>query len=67
MDQKKSKKLRALVYVGLAGGLVGVSTMSAAAHGNASSHGIDTQSISWQVDDFTVVDVKADAEKAPTK
>jgi hypothetical protein len=65
MDPKKSKKLRALVYVGLAGGLVGVSTMSTAAHGNASSHTLGTKSINWQADDFKVVDDKTD--RGPVK
>ena len=52
MDRKKS--LRALVYTGLAGGLVGVTSMSAAAHGNASSHVVDSEVLSWQADDFVV-------------
>lgn len=55
MDPKKAKKLRALVYTGLAGGLVGVSTYSAAAHGNASTRSVvDGQQITWQADDFVV-------------
>jgi hypothetical protein len=55
MDPKKAQKLRALVYTGIATGLVGVSTYSAAAHGNASSHSpANGQTISWQADDFVV-------------
>lgn len=65
MDPKNSKKLRALVYAGLAGGLVGVSTMSASAHGNASSHGTITK-IKWQADEI-VVDQQAKQQEASTK
>jgi len=64
MDKKNAKKLRTLVYVGLAGGLVGVTSMSASAHGNASSHTIHAKKLTWQADDF-VVDQKQQA--APTK
>ena len=66
MDAKKSKKLRALVYVGLAGGLVGVSNYSAAAHGNAYSNNTNGAEITWQADEFQVVQqndqVKATAD-----
>jgi hypothetical protein len=65
MDKKNTKKLRALVYVGLAGGLVGVSTMSAAAHGNASSHYLLAKPLTWQADDF-VVDQKQQ-QPVPTR
>lgn len=67
MDPKNSKKLRALVYVGLAGGLVGVSTMSAAAHGNASSNFNLWDRISWQADDIVIDQQTKQQQEAPTK
>mgnify|MGYP000302345318 CR=1 FL=1 len=52
MNPKKTRRLRALVYTGLAGGLVGVSTYSGAAHGNASSHGLlRGQDATWWADE----------------
>ncbi|WP_374674258.1 hypothetical protein [Ideonella sp.] len=54
MDSNKTRKLRALVYTGLAGGLVGVSTYSAAAHGNAYSTDVLPEHISWEADDIVV-------------
>lgn len=46
--------LRKLVYAGLAGGLVGVWSVSAAAHGNASSHAYNGQELNWQADQVVV-------------
>lgn len=59
MHPTKAGKLRALVYTGLAGGLVGVSTYSAAAHGNASSHcaPLPGQTITWDADDLVLDDL----------
>lgn len=53
MDPKTTRRLRALVYTGLAGGLVGVSTYSGAAHGNASSHCVQLpgQDAAWWADE----------------
>ena len=60
MDPKTTRKLRALVYTGLAGGLVGVSTYSAAAHGNAYSTDVLPEPISWQADDIVMADARED-------
>jgi hypothetical protein len=59
MHPTRARKLRALVYTGLAGGLVGVSTYSAAAHGNASSHcaPLPGQTVSWDADDLVLEDL----------
>jgi hypothetical protein len=59
--KKASRKLKTLVYAGLATGFAGVCSTSAALHGNASSHG--QAMVDWNADTFTVVKVD---EKAAT-
>lgn len=54
MDPRTTRKLRALVYTGLAGGLVGVSTYSAAGHGNAYSTDVLPDQVTWQADDIVI-------------
>ena len=68
MDQQRSNsKLRKLVYAGLAGGLVGVSGMSLAAHGNASPATQNGTKITWDAEDFVVQDAAPAKAEAPTK
>lgn len=50
--KKASRKLKTLVYAGLATGFAGVCSTSAALHGNASSHG--QAMVDWNADTFTV-------------
>lgn len=57
------KTLRKLVYAGLAGGMVGV-CLSATAHGNASPGPRASEALSWQADDFVVVN---NADTAPSE
>lgn len=60
MNETKEKsaakgRLRALVYAGLAGGMVGVCGLSVAAHGNASPASAHSAgSLTWNADDFVV-------------
>ncbi|AUH51577.1 hypothetical protein CXB49_12480 [Chromobacterium sp. ATCC 53434] len=44
--------MKKLVYTSIATGLIGVTSLSAAAHGNASSHAFST--IDWKADSFSV-------------
>lgn len=61
--KKASRKLKTLVYAGLATGFAGVCSTSAALHGNASSHG--QAMVDWNADTFSVQVKTGDKAVAP--